>query len=84
MLIKYKDVNRFAKEIDGFVKNIKIFLSLLQETVIDYYKLTSFAEINSFISNRDNILSTCTAIIFRDLHFYNLLINYLSFYFKEK
>ena len=77
-------------EVDDFVKNIKVFLSLLKETVNDYYNLNSFGEragkspINTFISNADNILSTCTAILFRDLNFYNLVINCLSAYFKEQ
>lgn len=90
MVLRYRDHSKIMLEVDDFVKNIKVFLSLLKETVNDYYNLNSFGEragkspINTFISNADNILSTCTAILFRDLNFYNLVINCLSAYFKEQ
>ena len=55
---------------------------------MDYYNLTTFGGIgegsNKFISNDDNILSTVTAILFRDHTFYNCLFNLISYEFKER
>ena len=53
---------------------------------MDYYNLPTFSEpsegSNKFISNDDNILSTVTAIIFRDHTFYNCLFNLIAYEFR--
>lgn len=56
-----------------FTDNVKQFLVVLREAVIDYYGLSVFAEpsqANFFIANDENILSACTAILFKDTAFY--------------
>jgi len=54
-------------------------LVILKEAVIDYYNLTSFGEgdeaNNMFIANEENVLSACTAILFRDHNFYKIVFN---------
>jgi hypothetical protein len=55
--------------------------------MMSYYDLQIFSSgdgSNMFISNEENILGTCTAILFRDHTFYSCLFNLISLEFKEK
>ena len=71
-----KYANRTGEALDAVIEQPKQFLALLKETVIDYYQLYSFGgekPVNSFISDEDNIMSMCTAILFRKHSFYKTI-----------
>lgn len=55
---------------------------------MDYYNLSVFSRGeengNSFISNEENILSSCTAILFRDHAFYSCLFNLIVHHHKDR
>ncbi len=80
---KYGDLSK-PKIIGDFVDDICQFLILLKLGVMDYYHLSSFANINELISNDENIHSICTSILFKDHQFYNLLFTFLSSHFKQQ
>ena len=83
---KYSDVQQASRRIEDFVDDIKQFLLILKLSIIDFYNLYSFAENsnNLLISNEENILSTCTSIIFKDHQLYNLVFSTISYHFKEQ
>jgi hypothetical protein len=69
----YRDAEKTSLRAGDFVDDVKQFLVLLREAVFDYYNLGSFAEChpaNPFIANDDNVLSACTAILFKHPTFY--------------
>jgi hypothetical protein len=67
---------------------VQAFLAVLNAAVMDYYSLRTFSRdepgSNMFISNDENILSTCTAILFRDQLFYNCLFQAIAQHFKPR
>lgn len=55
--------------------------------MFDYYNLGSFAEFhpgNIFIANDDNVLSACTAILFKNSSFYTQAFAVASNYCKAR
>jgi len=82
----YRDSAAASKKLDYIIESVQQFLELLRDAVMDYYNLATFAPpndgANMFISNDDNILSTVTAIVFRDHTFYNCLFNLISYEFR--
>ncbi len=70
------------------VEVVQAFLALLTAGVMDYYNLRAFGQgqigSNMFISNEQNILSTCTAIVFRDHQFYNCLFALIAGHFRKR
>lgn len=79
----YRDTVAASLRMGDFTDNVKQFLVVLREAVIDYYDLASFAEgdqANSFITNEENILSACTAILFKDPSFYAQTFAIVSHY----
>jgi hypothetical protein len=47
----YRDLVAASKIIGDYIDDVKQFLVLLREAVMDYYNLWSFGEDNSFILN---------------------------------
>lgn len=86
MIKKYGEASKEAATITDVVDDVTQFLIILKLGVMDYYNLASFADnsINFLIANEENILSTCTSILFKDHQFYNLLFNTISNHFREQ
>jgi hypothetical protein len=69
------------------VDNVKQFLVLLREAVWDYYNLRSFSEFtpgNLFIANEENVLSACTAILFKQPAFYSQVFAVVATYCRAR
>lgn len=70
-----------------FTDNIKQFLVVLREAVIDYYGLSEWGvgdHPNLFIANEENILSACTALLFKDPTFYAQTFAIVNHYCKSR
>ena len=79
----YRDPLSASLKMGDFTDNVKQFLVLLREAVVDYYSLACFAQdeqANLFIANEENILSACTAILFKDPTFYAQTFNIVNHY----
>ena len=82
----WADAQKVADNIEELVDSIKQFLVILREGVIDYYQLMSFEHedhLNPYISNEENIQSACTAILFKDPLFYQLVFRAVNAHCQE-
>jgi hypothetical protein len=83
----YRDTEYAGLRAGDFVDDVKQFLVLLRESVFDFYNLASFAEFypgNLFIANDENVLSACTAILFKDPVFYTQAFAVACNYSRER
>jgi hypothetical protein len=83
----FRDTAAASLRMGDFTDNVKQFLVILREAVVDYYSLGEWAEAehpNLFIANDENILSACTAILFKDPTFYAQTFAIVSHYCRAR
>jgi hypothetical protein len=86
MTRKYGNAETASGALNDLVDDVKQFLLILKQAVVDYYALPSFTKgaINMLIANEENVLSSCTSILFKDHDFYNLLFAAVSQHFRPQ
>lgn len=71
-------------DLEELVNQIKIFLVLLRNAVEDFYNTRTFYDLeekcNNLITNPENILTTVTAILFKNAKFYDHIFKIFQFY----
>lgn len=75
-----------SNRLEELVDDVKQFLVLLRQAVMDYYMLGRAGEKggNTLVANEENIFSCVTTILFKDHHFYQLLFTAISLRFKQQ
>lgn len=84
----FGDAEQAGEHIEDLVDSVKQFLVILREGVIDYYQLESLEDNpnhqNPFICNEENVLSACTAILFKDPLFYQVVFRAINMHCRQR